>query len=896
MGLVGTTSWTGGTKSNGTTIQRYKLNSATKVNGYSNNGTSFFVYHNYQNNEYGQGVELDGCGYCWFRVETDAAVCASLSFHCTGASRNQSGNKLYCRLSDSSEWSKSGGNVATYSEGWKYTFYEAKLLPNTYYYVHIWGSSVRAYGTMTITGSGTYGAPGDIEAPDNVDFNDPIEMTYGSATDGGRYTVTVQVGESDSVWEADTDYSEGDIVQYNNLLYKCLEDHTSEEGVTPDITSELWEKVAVTLQEYTEPTIPADATGTVGSETIVLDSINSETFKLAVNNEEGDYEFSYAGTDWYLYSDIVDLDDYGINITGEPEEGDTISVDFTAEILGGKNDYLEWTPLLSTYADDYPNQPTVPCLITVDTYFGTTLSGTKTKTVTVAFTQAQVGPEISNVVFTIAPHNVDEVTGLSGYIQNYSQIRAYFDDSGVTLKKSATISTWSVKFGNTETSVLSPSMTFLTSSIISETTQVLLVLKDSRGFTTSTTLTAPIIPYQSPTLVSSGFRGNSSGTPADDGTYVYLTYQATYADLDEQNTIELKVYSKLASDSDYGTGIVVSSGQTAISGTNKVYSETDHSLSGYSDHVYNIKVTATDILGNVSTIYFDITSQKWALHIRSGGDGAAFGKVSERDQELDIGNWNFRCGTITFNNSGIVISGESIASKLVFLRTIVGDTSITATVTGNITGATVNDAAFKSKVNNTFGTYDYSYDGRDWFLNGSEIDLSDYGITVEGIASEGDTIQVIFASSGSWVEKDASVSVSVSGTIEDAEVDIDTFENEIAETGTYIFTYDGTDWNYDSSVVDLTDYGIAVTGTAESGDEITIIYIAAKYEDYPYRATVPLTSVTESMIPEVIFGLTEATSGIFAPIVESYNGGIYLYASDDPGEAFLIPTIICWAN
>lgn len=66
------------------------------------------------------------------------------------------------------------------------------------------------------------------------------------------------------------------------------------------------------------------------------------------------------------------------------------------------------------------------------------------------------------------------------------------------------------------------------------------------------------------------------------------------------------------------------------------------------------------------------------------------------------------------------------------------------------------------------------------------------------------------------------------------------------------------------------------------------------YEDYGFRASVSLSGVTGTMIPEVVFSLADAVSGIFAPIAESYNGGVYLYASDVPESAITIPVIICW--
>lgn len=66
------------------------------------------------------------------------------------------------------------------------------------------------------------------------------------------------------------------------------------------------------------------------------------------------------------------------------------------------------------------------------------------------------------------------------------------------------------------------------------------------------------------------------------------------------------------------------------------------------------------------------------------------------------------------------------------------------------------------------------------------------------------------------------------------------------------------------------------------------------YEDFPFRAAVPLTGVLNSMIPEIIFGLADASSGLFAPVAETYNGGVYLYASDRPEANITIPVIICW--
>jgi hypothetical protein len=65
-------------------------------------------------------------------------------------------------------------------------------------------------------------------------------------------------------------------------------------------------------------------------------------------------------------------------------------------------------------------------------------------------------------------------------------------------------------------------------------------------------------------------------------------------------------------------------------------------------------------------------------------------------------------------------------------------------------------------------------------------------------------------------------------------------------------------------------------------------------EDYPFRASIPLEGVLNNMIPEVFFSLSDAKSGNFASVSETYNGGVYLYAADKPEGNTVVPTIICW--
>ena len=62
------------------------------------------------------------------------------------------------------------------------------------------------------------------------------------------------------------------------------------------------------------------------------------------------------------------------------------------------------------------------------------------------------------------------------------------------------------------------------------------------------------------------------------------------------------------------------------------------------------------------------------------------------------------------------------------------------------------------------------------------------------------------------------------------------------------------------------------------------------YSDYGYRASVAITGVTASDVAEIIFGASEAVSGDYAPICETYAGGVYIYSAVN--DSITIPTII----
>lgn len=66
------------------------------------------------------------------------------------------------------------------------------------------------------------------------------------------------------------------------------------------------------------------------------------------------------------------------------------------------------------------------------------------------------------------------------------------------------------------------------------------------------------------------------------------------------------------------------------------------------------------------------------------------------------------------------------------------------------------------------------------------------------------------------------------------------------------------------------------------------------YTEYPYRASFALPSITALSFVEIVFSPADATSGNFAPVCDTYAGGVYLYAKAVPDAVITIPTIIVW--
>lgn len=97
---------------------------------------------------------------------------------------------------------------------------------------------------------------------------------------------------------------------------------------------------------------------------------------------------------------------------------------------------------------------------------------------------------------------------------------------------------------------------------------------------------------------------------------------------------------------------------------------------------------------------------------------------------------------------------------------------------------------------------------------------------------------------------------------------------------------------------DITLYTIGAQERFLCGRNKTIATSAwasdATYADYPYRASFTLPTITALSFAEIVFSPADATSGNFAPVCDTYAGGVYIYAKTVPDATITIPTIIVW--
>lgn len=291
-----------------------------------------------------------------------------------------------------------------------------------------------------------------------------------------------------------------------------------------------------------------------------------------------------------------------------------------------------------SWFDSFSSATTISATATVTTYNGDTAVGTASAAVTITADDG-MRPQISEGWATAAPYNIGAVAGLTGYIAGYSQAEISFNAAKLTQAAGAALASVTVTCSGTVVTA-APYRT----PILLGAADVVCAATDSRGRTATQTIRIEPMAYAPPTLSQVQIlRCTAAGVEAEDGNYYSAKATATFSALGGQNTLTLTAAHKIQGGV-YGTETALTSGEAAIIGTISP------------DSTYQVRITATDALGNTTISVASLPTRQWALKFRPDGQGAAFGKAAETDKALEIpADWIFKIG-------GSTLTAELLAS------------------------------------------------------------------------------------------------------------------------------------------------------------------------------------------------------------------------------------------
>lgn len=310
-----------------------------------------------------------------------------------------------------------------------------------------------------------------------------------------------------------------------------------------------------------------------------------------------------------------------------------------------------WTPPY-TLAADIPNATSGTCVITCDTYNGSTKIGSNK--VSVVLTVPNNDTTKPTFTLALTPYHTDTAAendaivntaggtvSLAGkYVKARSKVKAAFTASSAY----SSIKSYTLTVGGKAKTSTTAGITELISDLILNAGEVSAVFRvtDARGYYAEETVPITVIDYAAPKLTKvQVFRCLEDGTKNDDGTYVYVRATKSYSKLTGENTAggsvtqgnlcSMQFRYKPVSDSEYSAPIVL-------------IPETDVETDTYAGVLpdvampytlsFDVELSAKDLLGEKYTIGIPIATAQTDFNLNN--NKAAFGKYAEKEGTLEV--------------------------------------------------------------------------------------------------------------------------------------------------------------------------------------------------------------------------------------------------------------------
>ena len=260
--------------------------------------------------------------------------------------------------------------------------------------------------------------------------------------------------------------------------------------------------------------------------------------------------------------------------------------------------------------------------VSVETYNGNTKIGVNTYKLTLVVPATdKYRPD-----FTIGLSKIDNgvPSGWNEYVQGISKVTVNPD--GLSFKFGAALAAVTITVGSVSIRQLPATFNLSEAGDLTVTVAV----RDTRGLLTVKTTTIKVNSYIPPSVkIIELFRCDSQGNQSAYGENLFVRYNLNYSSVNSKNTAQLSVQYKTSADSQYSTPQNITT-NPSVFGSGKI----SMNSSSFVRFIITDGITKTGV-----QIVRTVSAGHIPFNIRRGGKGAAFGKFSEKDNELSVG-WN----------------------------------------------------------------------------------------------------------------------------------------------------------------------------------------------------------------------------------------------------------------
>lgn len=286
-----------------------------------------------------------------------------------------------------------------------------------------------------------------------------------------------------------------------------------------------------------------------------------------------------------------------------------------------------------------PTATSVNCTVTVATMYGSSTIGSASKTI-VLNVPSDVKPSIGSLTASIYNDTSKGsfATNNGVFIQNLCGITITANNA--TGGTGATVSSYAFTSSADDEGEASGNAYTVAVLLRGGAITYTVTVTDSRGRQASASRTVNVISYSQPVITAyDAYRCVENGTGSETGTYAQIRCAATVSPVQiggvAYNTMTIKSYYYL-----YTTGTPVLTTAIADMTSGASYVVGGGNLDASS--TYYARFVVEDAMGGRAQVDTIVSSASYAIHVKNGGTGVAFGKTSEISNSVEINpGWNF---------------------------------------------------------------------------------------------------------------------------------------------------------------------------------------------------------------------------------------------------------------